>query len=182
MAVVQELLYRQQNDNKALILTDTSSGLNIPAIAAATLDVEVTKSDGTTSVKTPVNLLVTFGPFAVQSDMIYTITAALLGDTADSELVDGIYELTYTLDANILVKKIAVVGQIKKKVYEKLRVIPNLEPCNDKDNMIQIREADLYGAYLSAIEAYDGTSQDEEALSALATLERLLLNDDNITW
>lgn len=182
MALTPTLTCAEQNDNKAIILTDVSTDLIVGNIVSATLDVEVKISAGTTSVKPQIDLLAEFGPFATQADMVYTIDAELLGDTADSLLADGLYTTIYTLNGTATTKIFLVCGQVKKLVYTKLQLIPELYECKDKESMSDIAEADLLGAYLSAIETYDYTAKSEETLNALATLEDMVLNDSNIIW
>lgn len=181
MAVVLSLSYEEQNDNKAIILQDTSTGLNVGAIATATLDVTVNKSDGTTDVKSQVDLKATFGPFVTQADMLYTITAAMLGDTAGSLLEDGVYDLEYKIDGDTLNVSVLVCGQIKVLVYDKLRLIPTNYMCNDARNKDNINEADLCGAYLSALEASD-TSDKEKIASMLTVLQNIVLDGSGIIW
>ena len=140
------LRYQEQNDNKAIVLTDTTDNFddqaatqtttvvagdmyeiavagtyNFIALGAAnnnvgtrfvsnanatinlggsvyevtaavseivgvTLGVTFTNENNVTVSKGTIDLLVEFGPFADQGDMVYTIDAALLGDLADSLL------------------------------------------------------------------------------------------------
>jgi hypothetical protein len=181
MAVNLGLSYQEQNDSKALILTDVSTGITPNAIAIAKLDVTITKSDGTVSIKPQINLLAQ-GAFATQANMVYTITAAKLGDTVNSLLVDGLYALTYTLDANILNVVILVSGNVRTLVYQKIRSTSFLYNCTDKESVRLINEADLCGAYLNCIENSAYTAKTEELLNMLIELENLVLNGSNITW
>jgi hypothetical protein len=249
------LTYQEQNDNKAIILTDTttnfsSSTTNItngntmadatfyeivsratvdftsygapdnvagtrfvtdgtttlgagdelkpvtPTIAeieAATLDVTVTGVDETADVKDQVDLYTAFtGPWTLQSELVFTITAALLGDTADTELEDGLYELTYSITysgdglttskTDTLTVTVLVYGQVKVGTYEKLRSISTLYMCSNGCPNDEIAEADLCGAYLSSIEASAYTAKTEELLDMLVTLDNILENGSNITW
>lgn len=252
MNLTLNLTYLEQNDNKALILTDVTTNFNtagttptttvvankmyriavagtydftnlgaannnvgtrfvsnanatinlggsvdevtpmISEITVAALGVEVTSSSGIVEVKDTVDLLAEFGPFATQADMVYTITAALLGDTADTELVDGLYTLTYTLRSqvggvgeyqnDVLQVTILVYGVIKADVYEKLRAIPTTYLYPDARAKIDLSEADLCGAYLSGIESSAYIAKTEELLAMLLTLENIILNGSNISW
>lgn len=182
MALTPALACAEQNDNKAIILTDVSTDLVVGDVATATLDVTVKNSAGVEDVKSQVNLLATFGPFVTQADMVYTVTAAMLGDTAGSLLADGLYTTVYTLNGTATTKTFLVCGQVKELVYKKLQSIPELYECKDKESMSQIAEADFLGAYLSALETYDYTAKSEETLNGLAVLEDMVLNDSNIIW
>lgn len=159
--------------------------------ATMTLDTVVTASDDTDDTKTQVDLHTEFGAFVVQGDMEYDITAALLGDTTGTELVDGLYALTYSITYSgdgILTTKIdtleviiLVYGQVKVLVYEKLRALPVTYNCNEC-RTVEIMDASLCGTYLTAIESSAYTAQTEELLSMLSTLENITINGSNITW
>ena len=160
-------------------------------IDAATLDTTITGVDEVATAKTQVDLLSEFGPFASQDDLVYTITAALLGDTADTELVDGLYALTYSITysgdgvgtkTDTLNTTILVYGQVKVATYEKLRAISTLYMCTDNCPNPEISEADLCGAYLSGIENSAYVAKTEELLAMLVVLDNLITNGSKITW
>jgi hypothetical protein len=161
-------------------------------IDTLTLDTTITGVDETATDKDQVDLLSEFGPFAAQSDLVYTITAALLGDTADTVLVDGLYALTYTVTytgdgvtntkTDTLVTTILVYGQVKVATYEKLRAVSTLYMCSDGCPSPEINEADLCGAYLSGIENGAYTAQTEELLTQLIVLDNIITNGSKITW
>ena len=251
------LSYQEQNDNKAIILTDASnwdqSGVNfstgslvigtmyevvtdggnstystsgstsdgigsrfvataatamgagdvakevtskISEITSATLDTDVTDTSLVVDSKTKINLYTEFsGPWSVSGQLVFTITALLFGDTADSELIDGLYDIKYNIgytpihqtggteqDATELDVIILVYGQVKVLVYEKLRQIPVLYMCKDCASIDEYHEADLCAAYLSSIETSAYVAKTEELLSMLATLENIIVNGSNITW
>jgi hypothetical protein len=246
------LSYQEQNDNKAIILTDTtdnfnSSGTNITAgestvsgifyeivaattdmttagapdssvgtrfvcdavivladtddllpvtptyaeITAATLDTTITGVSGSAVVKTQVDLFSNFGPFTIEADLVYTITAALLGDTSGSALLDGLYALTYTISyegdgvatkTDTLEVTILVYGVVKVATYQKLRQIPVAYSCQDGAVKPTISEADLCGAYLSGIENSAYVAKTEELLNMLVVLDNIILNGSYITW
>ena len=70
----------------------------VTEITAATLDTTITGVDNVPTAKSQVDLYTEFGgPWTDQSELVYTITAALLGDTADSLLIDGLYALEYNV-------------------------------------------------------------------------------------
>lgn len=246
------ITYQEQNDNKAIVLTDTTDNWNsstthltagdstvngdfyqiaanttnfttigapdnvagtrfvcnavavlagaddlipvtptIAEIVTLTLDTTITGVDETATAKTQVDLLTEFGPFVTQADLVYTITSALLGDTADTELVDGLYELTYTVTysgdgvgvkTDTLVQTILVYGQVKVATYEKLRTISTYYMCSDGCPSSEISEADLCGAYLSGIENSAYVAKTEKLLAMLVTLDNIITNGSKITW
>lgn len=155
-------------------------------ITAATLDTTVTGVDGVADAKTQVDLYAEFGPFSSQNDMVYTITAALLGDAADSVLEDGLYALTYSLTTPLGVTTLSVTilvyGIVKVATYEKLRNINVWYMCTDGCPTDEIQEADLCGAYLSSIENSAYVAKTEELLNMLTVLNNIILNGSNITW
>jgi len=163
----------------------------IAEIVTATLDTTITGVDETATAKDQVDLVSEFGAFVTQDDLVYTITAALLGDTADGELVDGLYELTYTITysgdgvgvkTDTLVTTILVYGQVKVATYEKLRAISTNYMCTNGCPSDEINEADLCGAYLSGIENSAYVAKTEELLAMLVTLDNLVTNGSKITW
>lgn len=254
--LTMSLGYEQQNDNKAIILTDTSnynstftpnltsgdnpvvnavyeivtqgtvdfttvgstsnavgsrfiySGIVAPlgagdelktvtpkvtAITAATLDTTITGVDNVPTVKSQVNLFTEFsGPWTDQSQLVYTITAALLGDTADTELIDGLYALEYnvthqpaqstTSKTEKLEVVILVYGQVKVAVYDKYRQIPAWCNCKDQDALHFILETDLCGAYLTAIETSAYIAKTEELINMLIVLDDMVKNGSKLYY
>jgi len=161
-------------------------------ITVVTLDTTITGTDEVATVKDQVDLLSEFGPFTSQDDMVYTITAALLGDAADSLLIDGLYALTYVItykgDEGASTKTdthnvtILVYGQVKVATYEKLREISVLYLCSNGCPSDEIHEADLCGAYLSGIENSAYVAKTEELLAQLVVLDGIITNGSKITW
>lgn len=160
-------------------------------ITIATLDTTITGVDQTPVSKSQVDLLAEFGPFLTQDDLVYTITAALLGDTPDSLLVDGLYELDYNIRIQVasgppvdstLNVVILVYGQVKVATYQKLRNIPVYYMCVDGCPSPEISEADLCGAYLAGIENSAYIAKTEELLNMLIVLDNIIKNGSNITW
>ena len=254
MDLTLALTYQEQNDNKAIVLTDTTTNWNstttnltsgsdmidgdfyeivtqstidfttygapdnvagtrfvgngtttlgagdelspvtptFAEIDTLTLDTTITGVDESSTAKDQVDLLSEFGPFTVQGDLVYTITAALLGDTADTLLVDGLYALVYTVTysgdgvvntkTDTLPVTILVYGQVKVATYEKLREISVLYMCTNGCPSPEISEADLCGAYLSGIENSAFTAKTEELLSMLIVLDNIITNGSKITW
>lgn len=203
---------REQNDNTTLILTDdagtydagsNTSGWGAPNVAPGdidgttydlTADIDITTPDGTTTSYDQIDLYDEFGPFVDTGDLIFNITSALLLDSgtalgvATDELPDGLYEVTYTctevgvgaVDTHI--ETFLVYGVVKNKVYEKLADIPTSYSCDDCDSAKEIRDADLYGAYLYSIETWDYSAKDEEVLSMLVALENMVDDEVSIAW
>jgi hypothetical protein len=161
-------------------------------ITAATLDTTITGVDSIAVAKDQVDLLSEFGPFASQDDLVYTITAAMLGDAIGSVLEDGLYELVYKFSymgdgvvntkTDTLTVTILVYGVVKVATYEKLRSINVLYMCTDGCPTKGIQEADLCGAYLSSIENSAYVAKTEELLNMLVVLNNIILNGSNITW
>jgi len=247
------LTYQQQNDNKAIVLTDTTDNWNstttnltegvaivegdfyeivtqntVPftsygapnnnvgtrfvavgttalgagdelspvtptfaEIDTMTLDTTITDVSESATVKDQVDLLAAFGPFATQADLVYTVTAALLGDTSGAVLTDGLYALTYTVTykgdgstakTDVLTVTILVYGVVKAATYEKLRDISVLYMCTKGCPSSEINEADLCGAYLSGIENSAFTAKTEELLDMLVVLTNIINNGSKITW
>jgi hypothetical protein len=247
------LSYQEQNDNKAIILTDTTSNYNatgdsivaggtpvngvmyqivsratydftlidasnnnpgtrficagIPSpigagdelievtgtpaeITEATLNVKITGVDQVEVNKGTIDLFAEFGPFTTQDDLVYTITSALLGDTPNTLLVDGLYELDYIIThqfnlapvVTLLNVTILVYGQVKVATYEKLRQIPVHYMCVDGCPTAEISEADLCGAYLTGIENSAYIAKTEELINMLIVLDNIIKNGSNITW
>ena len=165
----------------------------VTEIVGVSLAVSVMDVSGTVSVKDIVDLFAEFsGPFADQSSMIFTITAAMLGNTADSLLVDGLYNLVYTLQSRVgalgtfqtdtFNVTILIYGQVKTAVYEKLRQIPTTYMNNDGRAIKELSEADLCAAYLTGIENSAYLAKTEELLNMLTVLNNMILNGSNITW
>ena len=251
MDLTLSLKYQEQNDNKAIILTDTTINYNsisnttttevvigsvyqiavagtynfiglgavnndvgtrfisnatatinlggtvydvtptITEITGATLNISVTNLENTVIVKDQIDLYSQFtGPWTSQSEMVYTITAALMGDSADSLLVDGLYALNYTIISEIngeertdtLSVTILVYGQVKVATYQKLRQIPTLYVCSEGLVKKTISEADLCGAFLTGIENSAYIAKTEELINMLVELNNIVKNGSNITW
>jgi len=254
-----KLSYREQNDNKALVLTDDSNwgefgdiignevGTNVPSgvlyeiyangfdedfspygaagntpgnrfvtnaafqtttdamlrevtpypeeVTAATLDVKITTPDGEESTTYTIDLFAEFGPFTSTDDMVYTIDASYLGGNSGDLLVDGLYDLVYTVTytgnnqndsttvtATPLDVIVLVYGQVKVEVYDKLRQIPVKYACKNISRIPYINEADLYAAYLSSIETSAYVAKTEELLTMLTVLQNMIKNGSNINW
>jgi len=167
------------------------------------LDIVVTTSDGTETTYDQIDLYdlaTTDGttvPFAAVTDLVWVIDPAnLISDgtamgAVTDELVDGIYDITYTLadaptDAvleDVLETSILVDGKVRVKVYDVLRQISTVYNCTNEEEPVYTPEYRTillsmlkYGMFRGMIaNLSDGNTT--EILNILDTLERLTIND-----
>jgi len=180
-----------------VILTDDSLLEVTPdfdEITAITLDTNITGVDGVETPKTQVDLYtLNSGPFTLLSELEYTVTPTLLEGTATTdELIDGLYELTYTITSTDAVSlqaytqelkvTILVYGVVKVATYKKLRNISTLYTCKDGAVADEMSEADFCGAYLSCIENSAYIAKTEELINMLIVLDNIVKNGSDITW
>jgi hypothetical protein len=205
MALTLSFSAVERNDSKLLTLTDTSATWTTPSytdIAARTsltysltLDITINTPTLTTVYDQLDCYVIGEGPFATQSDMVFPISAADLQisasplGTTDTELPDGIWDIVYKLqqytggawvDVASSTISILMYGQIKTKVYDKLRKVPKWSELSS--GYRDINEASYYYTYLQAIEKSAFVARKAELLQMLETLERLLLNGSNYPW
>ena len=169
----------------------------VTEITGATLDTTITGTNLSPTIKSQVDLYSEFsGPWTDVSELVYTITAELLGDSADSLLIDGLYALEYNVTyagadqaggspnpvTQLFEVVILVYGQVKVAVYDKYRQIPAWCNCKDDDALHQIMETDLCGAYLVAIENSAFIAKTEELLNMLIVLEDMVENGSKIYY
>lgn len=163
------------------------------------LDVTVTTSDGTSTTYDQIDLydLDSTGPFIAVGDLVWLIDPADLvsGGTAmgaaTDELVDGIYDITYSLldaatdavEEDVLETSILVDGKVRVKVYDVLRQIQSIYDCtNEEEPIYNLEYRDIlvallkYGMFKGMI-ANVSNSNETEILNILNTLERLTIND-----
>lgn len=208
MALALNLSALERNDNKLLTLTDTSTGWNtggdpnFTSIAARTSQTYSLTLDITINTTTSVTIynqidcyVLHGGAFATQADLVFELDASKfiyngspIG-TSDTVLPDGIYDVVYKVQSwngsswdDIDVKSISILiyGQIKQKVYDKLRKVPKWSEC--PDGYRDINEASYYYTFLQSIEKSAFVARKSELLQMLETLERLLLNGSNYPW
>jgi hypothetical protein len=202
MAFNLSLSYIQNNDNKAILFTDTtgntepdawgqSGNINPSDIDGAAhtleLDVSITIADGTIVTYDTIDLYTEFGPFATIADLEFLITPSMLIDNTvalgddDTELPDGIYDIQYTVDAGLATEayvsySLLIDGQVRNKVYDSLRQIPVKYNCKidfgDCSSCKTILQALFWYSYLKAMVASCNLSKREEILTMLNTLER----------
>jgi hypothetical protein len=197
MAIILSLSYTERNDNKAITLTDTSTGWATPAglgITTLTLGISITTSDNTTTVYTPINLVVhnSIGVGTTYDQLVYVLDAAdfvsggiPLG-TNNTVLPDGIYRFTYTLNADPVAvvpldEYVLMEGNVRNAVYEALRTLPTLYTCTECKHKTIMDAIFAYG-YLNSIRAGGYVAKTEELISQLYTLERLLEYGSSYTW
>ena len=164
----------------------------ITEITVLTLDTTFTGVSDTPTIKPQIDLLSEFGPFTVQSEMVYTITNDLWGGTADTLIEDGLYEVDYNVTykgaggaaskMETLNTTLLVYGQIKVAVYDKFRQIPAWCNCQDSEKLHSILEADICGAYLTAIEQSAYIAKTEELINMLIVLDDMVKNGSKIYY
>jgi hypothetical protein len=205
MALVLNLSALEQNDNKLLTLTDTSTGWGTPAVTdiaartsltySLTLDITINSTSGINIYDQIDCFVLHGGAFATQADLVFEIDASKLigpnGPIGDSSTVlpDGIYDVVYKVQhysgglwSDVATKSISILiyGQIKQKVYDKLRKVAKWSECSD--GYRSINEASYYYTFLQSIEKSAFIARKSELLQMLETLERLLLNGSNYPW
>ena len=197
MAVALALEYVERNDNKAITLTDISTGWSTPAgvdITTLTLQINITISDGTLSTYDSINLVTenSIAAGTTQEELIYNLDATNLKvsgvaiGTADTVLPDGIWEFNYVLNnglgsAATLQEWVLMEGNVRNSVYDAMRTIPTLYQCNDCKSK-EILDAIFAYGYLNSIRAGGYVAKTEELLDQLYVLERLLNYGSSYTW
>jgi len=191
----------EQNPPATVVVTDIVEDSDVATAAKwhLLLDVTVTSSNGTPVIYDQINLydFDSTGPFADETELVWVLDPADLvsGGTAmglaDDELLDGIYDITYSLVdnsdhptiENALETKILVDGKVRVKVYDVLRQIQSIYDCTNEDEPIYNPEyKDIlvallkYGMFRGMI-ANVCDSNETEILNILDTLERLTIND-----
>lgn len=193
MALSPLLSYSERNDNRLLTLTDVTvfgaPEILVSGITALTLDITITTSDSTSTTYDQIDLYALYnGPFSAQSELVYEISCASLLDngialgTTSDELPDGIWDFTYTINAEPpLEQEVLIDGVVRAAVYELLRAIPTIYNCNECKSKTVLDAIYCYGC-LNVLESDAYIAKTEELLSLLYTLERLILNGSNYTW
>ena len=208
MALSLGLSAIERNDNELLTLSDISTGWgtdtdpNFTSIQARssqtyslTLDITINTTSGSIVYDQIDCYVLHGGAFTVQSDLVFPIDGTVLklsgnpyGD-AVTLLPDGIWDIVYKLqyytggvwtDVKTLSVSILVYGQIKQKVYDKLRKVPKWSEC--PSGYRDINEASYYYTFLQSIEKSAFVARKADLLQMLETLERLMLNGSNYPW
>ena len=198
MALSPTLSYSERNDNCLLTITDTTTWggaeIDVTDVTVLTLDIVITTSDGTETTYTQIDLVDEFGDgvapeFNAQSDMVFEIDATMLLSggtaygTADDELPDGIWSITYTVntDVGILEEDILIDGRVRVAVYELLRALPTIYNCDECKSKTVLDALYAYGC-LNVLQSNAYVAKTEELISLLYTLERIVTNGSNYTW
>jgi hypothetical protein len=221
MALALSLNITQSNDALYLTVTDNAGTYNNPdnldgwgspnevvtdIVAEATttlgkrhlnLDVVVEDKNGVITTYDTINLYDhdSSGPFAIATDLTWTIDAADLavGGTAmgaaTDKLTDGIYTFTYTLqDASTAVAvdtyevSAIIDGDVRGDVYNKLRQVPTDYDCEENDRSRDIMEALLDYTYLQSMTASASVALEDEIINMLYTLDKLVSDGSKYTW
>jgi hypothetical protein len=199
----------QTNDNKQLVLTDTtgeysvlnpggwgSPNIAVTAINGSTHTLELLIRFHTVNTDTTyeyINLYTEFGPFTELTDLVYTLTPDMLIETGggsmgivDSEFLDGVYHLSYIIDRglgteNIYTLVIMLDGQIRNKIYQELRNIPKSYENNEPSDK-NIYKAIFDYAFIRGIEHTGFVAREEDLIFDLDKLEKIYANGSNCTW
>lgn len=215
MAVDLSLTYSQSNDNKTLTFTDATGvydavtntgGWGTPNTAVTDIDgtagtlsltITVVTPDGETTYDA-IDLFTVFGDggFSTVNDLVFAINASHLESsgtalgTSDTELPDGIYEVSYTYtdvsgndpgSTDTYTEDTLVDGQVRNSVYELLRVVPVIYACNEC-RCEEMYEAQFSYSYLKAMEYSAFVAKKEELIDQLETLQGIVLNGSKCTW
>lgn len=205
MALALNFSALERNDNKLLTLTDTSTGWGSPNVTDITARTSLTYSLTLDITINTINSVIVYdqidcyvlhgGAFTTQADLVFPIDASKLigpnGPIGDSTVLlpDGIYDVIYKVqhwngsswdDVNVFTVSILIDGQIKVKVYDKLRKV--YKWSYSPDGYRSINEASYYYTFLQSIEKSAFVARKSELLQMLETLERLLLNGSNYPW
>lgn len=208
MALALNLSVVERNDSKLITFTDTSTGWGTDGDPSYTSIQSRTSNTYSLimniTINTPTEALVCdmidlydlAGPFASQSDLVFELDyTSLLVDgtpiiTSTGTLPDGVWDISYKVqhystgtwsDVETKSFSVLVYGDIKSRIYQRLRQVPNLynsKVLNGRD----VQEPLLYYTFLKSIESSAFVARKEELLSMLETLERLLLNGSNYPW
>lgn len=203
MALDLSLSYVQSNDNKTLIVTDTTgtdtggwgdgTNIDVTDIDGVThtleLQVKIKTSDGTETTYDYIDLYDEFGPFSTTADLVFNITAPLLTSlgsalgTSATQLPDGIYTIGYYVDRGLagdtsLTETILVDGQVRVEVYDLLRKIPVKYNCSENYRDCfpseDILDALSWYSYLKGMQFSATLSKQEEILAMLSNLQELI--------
>jgi len=162
------------------------------------LRVSVTDKSNTSVTYDDINLydVDSTGAFASLDELTWTLDASnfVSGGTAmgtsDDLLTDGIWDITYLLVDNddhssivdSLNQKVLVDGEVRIVVFDKLREIPKQYDCEDSNFSREIMESLLSYSYLKSMEASATISEDEDLVTMLWTLNKMISDGSNYTW
>jgi len=193
MALSPTLSYTERNDNKLLTLTDTTTWgapeIEVSGITSLTLDITITTSDTTVTEYTTIDLYaLNSGSFTLQSELVFELNASMLLvgtaplGTSDTELPDGVWSITYTVNAEPpLEEDILIDGIVRNGVYELLRTLPTTYNCTECKSKEVLDIIYTYGC-LNVLRSDAYAAKTEELISLLFTIERLIANGSRYTW
>lgn len=199
MALTPTLSYEERNDNKLLTFTDTTADWGVGGnavvtdVTVLTLSIEITTSDGTATTYDNIDLVDLFGDgagpeFNNQAAMVFPIDASMIKDggiaigTSDDELPDGLWEITYTINATVgTPETIFIDGRVRVAVYELLRQIPTIYNCDECKSKTILDALYAYGC-LNVLRSDAYVAKSEELISLLYVLERIVTNGSSYTW
>lgn len=199
MALTPTLSYVQRNDNKLLTFTDTTSNWGVTGnaeitdVTILTLGIKITTSDSTQTTYDTIDLVDLFGDgvapeFNNLAAMVFPITAAMLKvssvpmGTSDTELPDGLWEITYTINATVgTPETIFIDGRVRVAVYELLRTLPTIYNCSERKSKTILDALYAYGC-LNILRSDAYVAKTEELISLLYVTERIITNGSNYTW
>jgi hypothetical protein len=198
MALALSLSYSERNDNRLLTLTDTTTNWNVDGniavtgIISLTLDVTIVTSDNTETVYDQIDLYDIHGGFTLSTDLVFPIDCSMLEDSgtalgaATDELPDGVYTFTYIVNEGGVAETsytedILVEGKVRVAVYELLRTLPTTYSCTECKTK-EIMDAIFCYGLLNSMESAGYVAKNEELITQLYTLERLVTNGSSYTW
>lgn len=199
MALSLSFSHAERVDNKVLTITDTSgiyhavtnpTGWGAPNTAVGDidgvavtleLDITITTSDGTVTVYDTINLVTEFGPFVTVNDLVFAIDCSKLLDggtalgTANDELPDGVYDITYSCNAITTTNVELIDGRVENAAFKLLRMMNTAyeyDGCIEDTTIVAI----FVKTYLDSVRTLDVAARRQSVLEQLNTLERLLIN------
>lgn len=200
MALTPTLSYEERNDNKLLTFTDTTAnwgtGGNIAVtdVTVLTLNIIITPSDNVPITYDQIDLVDLFGDgvgpeFNAQANLVFAIDATMLKvaavamGTTDTELPDGLWNITYVVNttAGTFHEHILVDGRVRVGVYELIRALPTIYNCQDCKSKTVLDALYCYGC-LNVLQSNAYVAKTEELISLLYVLERLITDGSNYTW
>jgi hypothetical protein len=203
MALEIKLSALEQNDCAALVLTDTtltdSTGWDESGNAAITDIAEASNKLELSIVYTNILETITYdtincytvfgGPFTTQADLEFTLLPTMLkvsGITefaSDSVIPDGLWNITYTYGTTVSTYQLDmfVEGDIRNKIYERMRNLPSIYNAYDSRSQ-EISDTILMYSMLKSLEAMAYVALTDELINTLDALEKLYSNGSNYTW
>lgn len=200
----------QSNDNKQLVITDTtgvyevttdptgwgSPNTAVTAINGSTHTLELLIRCHRANIDvtyTYIDLFAKFGSFTTIADLVYTITPDLLIDsdgnalgTIDSVFPDGVWHIDYVIDRGLGTEDVNTTvllldGNIRNNIYKQLMDIPS-DYLNDKPSNKDMYQAMFNYSFLRGIEHTAYVAKEENLVFNLDILEKIYTNGSICTW